>query len=1743
MVSGQVSFSSPKKQGCAPLNTTFVDATVGAVRWLWDFGNGNTSTLQNPSAQYILPGKFTVILTVWDANGVSQTGILSDYITVFKNPIADLSIDKLKACVNEAITFTNTSTLGDASFTGYSWDFGNGSILNSASPSYAYPAAGNYNVSFVVTDANGCFHKVTKNNYLEVFPKPKASFTVDITYDCVAPSTTTFTNNSTGSGLTYEWDFGDGGTSNVKTPSHTYTAAGKYDIKLKVKSDNGCTDEITVKDGFIIGPMTVDFTSDKTTLCNGGAINFQSLSSTASSIASSWDFGNGTTSTSPYPTVVYNLNKRYYDVSLTIKSVNKPNCSATIKKPVFISVFPKPNGSLTTDNPLPCQIPFTTNWEYKDSITSTNIVWRAYNWDMDTTFIFGNGQNPAKLTIGNKDEYKIWATVTNKYGCTDTIGLPLVVKKVKLEAIIEGDTSGCAPIFMKLKDVSEHDHDIVERRWYLNNSYTSADEIYNLFLQQMGDYRVTLKIKDQYGCEDSTFVIIPVGVHWDPKFILFGSKRVLCNNTDSILLINRTRFNKDTIMDEFIWFGDSTWPEGKTVKVRKTTVGYGYTNRWIKYKQTPGYVTPMLISINRGCHDTFKMHDSIKIQPPFARMELIGNPCFDSTLQVLNKSIDYHRWKWEVNNITKLEDSLLLNNRFNQNIKLTVYNDTTKCWDTIYREYRPVQVDLQINSNLSGVCTPATLTLGANKPLSSGYWIINNGPKIYSNSPLNLKLDTAGTYDVSFYYVVGLCEYTTNKKFKIGNGQMKGSVTTLAGCSPTRVTLVDSTYKQNDTNHVWIINGKGFPVREFSKTIELPNFSADEISIILRDKTPGNLCTAEQTFIVKTSGPGFTLRSGWSNTCEKSFFQGNLMPNPAKGAQPYSFSWKFSNGSQYGTQVISHGVLDTGNLFVVMRITDANGCYATDTYKYYMPPGRIVVDFTADKKGSTCTPLYVDFFDKSTSLGQSIVAWDWNFGDNSSSSFKNPRHQYLNPGVYDITLTVRDNIGCTKKRVYPKYIVLKGPEGTYTTSDRKGCTPHTVNFRETTNSPLAKMIWDYGDGIVDTAYSPNHTYTRPGIYIPSLIVKEKAGCEYAVPQTDTIFIYENPIADITGNGICLKDNITFTQADQTIRDAITNRWWIFPEKTVTGNLQTVNHRFTQKNNTKLTYVIQTENGCKDTINKYFVLKQPEITVWGDKDTLCLGASFAGNAIVTTDTTLRSRDWLVNDNFYSNTRNLIFTPTKPGTYKITMRAEDEAGCWDTASYPQLVNVGDTSTPPVVPMRFVSVYDDNTHQINFNRLPSSDFYQYTILQENGGVYTPTKIVRAINDTNQYIYGVNALNRSYCYKLQVSNLCRYTNNINILESHCTVEAKASPLLNAARVTWSPYAGWPVKKYDILRQNLVTQDYDSIGTVSGNTFVFIDSNIICRQKHSYLVQAHSQADTIGTHSFSDTCQAMPFYFNTVNPPIFTRATVENGEFVNLEWEEIFPNRNPIVQYDINRRTAGKTYQFMQSNAAADLASVNDMKTEVNDEYCTYIIRSIDACNDTSRYADIAQSILLKTNITAEYEPLLNWTAYKDWPQGVKEYVVEKRIDGAGFEEIGRVGPSDTSYKDKFSELNCIPAFDYRVYAIRAFDTGSRSIRSYSNYSTPSVAPKIFVPNAFSPNQNRLNESFRPVGIFIQGYRMQIYNRWGQKIYDNDECMNAWDGTFNGEPAADGVFVYKILARGINGEIYNLVGNVTLIR
>ncbi len=143
--------------GCAPLCVNFTDNSTGgaATSWLWDFGDGNTSTLQNPGHCYNDPGPYTVILTVTTANGCTNTITMTNYINVFANPVAAFTAGPQPTTeLNPLISFTDQSTGADT----WSWNFGD--VLNSSStlqhPTFEYPGNGCFDVTLTVTTVNGC---------------------------------------------------------------------------------------------------------------------------------------------------------------------------------------------------------------------------------------------------------------------------------------------------------------------------------------------------------------------------------------------------------------------------------------------------------------------------------------------------------------------------------------------------------------------------------------------------------------------------------------------------------------------------------------------------------------------------------------------------------------------------------------------------------------------------------------------------------------------------------------------------------------------------------------------------------------------------------------------------------------------------------------------------------------------------------------------------------------------------------------------------------------------------------------------------------------------------------------------------------------------------------------------------------------------------------------------------------------------------------------------------------------------------------------------------------------------------------------------------------------------------------------------------------------------------------------------------------------------------------------------------
>ena len=223
--------------GSAPLVVTFTNSTSGVVdSYLWNFGDGETSTEVHPVHSYNQVGVYNVTLTATGPGGF-DTLTRTNYITVTEslNVMADFTANPTSGSVPLTVTFTNTST----GATTYVWNLGDGTVLTDPDPTHTYTEIGTYTVTLTATGPGGS-DTLTRTNYITVtFPPPVANFTATEPLSGSTPLVITFTGNISGVVDSYLWNFGDGETSTETQPVHIYNQAGIYTVTLAVTGPGG----------------------------------------------------------------------------------------------------------------------------------------------------------------------------------------------------------------------------------------------------------------------------------------------------------------------------------------------------------------------------------------------------------------------------------------------------------------------------------------------------------------------------------------------------------------------------------------------------------------------------------------------------------------------------------------------------------------------------------------------------------------------------------------------------------------------------------------------------------------------------------------------------------------------------------------------------------------------------------------------------------------------------------------------------------------------------------------------------------------------------------------------------------------------------------------------------------------------------------------------------------------------------------------------------------------------------------------------------------------------------------------------------------------------------------------------------------------------------------------------------------------------------------------------------------------
>jgi PKD repeat protein len=321
------------------------------------------------------------------------------------------------------------------------------------------------------------------------------------------------------------------------------------------------------------------------------------------------------------------------------------------------------------------------------------------------------------------------------------------------------------------------------------------------------------------------------------------------------------------------------------------------------------------------------------------------------------------------------------------------------------------------------------------------------------------------------------------------------------------------------------------------------------------------------------------------------------------------WSWDFDNGNFSNLQIPPSQFYGApGNYNVQLDVTSANGCTNTsiqviDVFQSPVPA------FTPT---SVCQNEVALFTDLSTSsAGDPIITWGWDFGDGNSSIQQNPTHTYTTSGPVNVILDVSTAFCSASDTV--AVTVEVAPTAAFTPDALIGCSPLGINFTNNSSTSAVNFLWDFGDGNTSTATNPTYTYINnfgfDTTFTVTLISQTTFGC--ADTTTQTITVYPNPIAGFTHNATlnCAPLIVDFTNSST----GAVSYSWDFGDGTPIDNSVSPSHIYNNLtqfiDNNFVTLIATSLNGCTDTlVDSVLVFPEPQFGFSTNPDSGCMDSN-------------------------------------------------------------------------------------------------------------------------------------------------------------------------------------------------------------------------------------------------------------------------------------------------------------------------------------------------------------------------------------------------------------------------------------------------------------------------------------------------------------------------------------------------------
>ncbi len=1711
--------------GCEPLIISFKNKSKNANAYIWQFNdksNAAYGTTMDTAVQFKYKGQgifFPQLIArgQYTKNGITQTcdDIYPDTSLAAKRTVVVWELPKpqftwVTNCAASTTSFKNESTISTGSIVALKWFFGDKTSSSSINPVHIYADTGHYRVVQYAYSSMGCVDSIVKIVVVSLVPIANFGFKSVCQGSGLGFKDSSFAY--TDRIYLWRWNFGNGTFSNVKNPTKNYAVDNTYQVMLKVTNVAGCSDSIT-KPVLVYSKPKPAFNSSN--VCHQSEMDFKNTSTSKQTLQSwVWNFGDGNSKTTWDSKNTY-ITSGTYSVKLKLTTIF--GCKDSMVKTA--TVHPNPLAKINSNQKNQC--------------------FKYHNFRLSDSSIIQSGSTTSKWTLGNQDSSSLQAfnyrySSTGKYAiklisvsgfnCRDTAYDSLSVLAMPMVNFSINQTNQCQRYNVyALQDLGSISQGSYTRQWQFGDGNSSTNAKVNHHYNDTGRYALRLILTSNLGCKDTSTQQVRVWPMPKSQFTINDTSQ--CLNGNLMVFTNTSTTAWGTL--------NYRWEFGDNASSSSTNASHSYAS--------PGTYTILLEANNvTNCKDSVRHSVRIHPMPKIAfRIDdslqcLTGNVFkFNNTSAIVSGNLSF-KWNFgdgSLSSVINPQHSYTVQGTYQ--VKLIVLS-SFGCSDSII-QYLTVypQPRVRPRVNVMNGCIndqkfqfedSSSIVLGT----ISRLWKFGDSTSTATKNP-SKSFPYATSYKV---WLIQESNYACIDSSSLSI-QIYPKPTVSFGVNDTDQCLFGNAFVFTNTatiatgtlTHAWRFgDGKTANTKNAANTYS----TYGKYNVAL--KSASNFgCTDSALAIIKVDPmpiPAFAINA--NEQCLKSNdFKFTNASNIASGTMNHF--WKFGDAGKSILKSPAYSYAKIGNYKVTLISTSNFGCVDSVAATVLVNPMPISKFLINDSTQCFNTQNFI-FTDQSTILSGSISR-RWVFDDATSSTLPTVAKTYSTDTTHFISLIQTSNRGCLDTQT--KWImVYSAPKSDFSINDTDQCLNQN-NFIFLSKSTLRKgsmtLKWKFGDNSNSTLSNPSHRYFAYGNFKVTLIATSDNACVDSVFKNIRVDPMPSVAFTVNDTGQCINNqNFVFTNKS-SIPLGNMGQFWKFGDATTSALLNPV--KTYGKDTTYFVLLTQTSNkNCKDSIGKWVDVHPKPLVSFSILDSVqCLFQntfSFINSSRIKSGS--MAFTWKFGDGNTVKSLDANHSYSNSGNYKVRLASISDLGCIDssdkTVTVAPMPKVNFSINDAGQCFRIQNFRFTNTSTLSlgtftskwqFGDLDSVSSQHAMHTYKNIGHYYPKlKITSnegckdsisydvwvhpnalaqfAINDSDQCInqQAFSFTNTSTVKAGQIKNLLWNCGNgqsssLNFVKSYypqsgsylitlqtTTDSGCVDSFKNTIRVYPKPKA--------LFRVN------DSAQCLYQNQYIFTDESYDSLGVLNYwwnINNENTQTGSIANYTF----------ISPGKKNVTLRVTSQKGCGDTMQ-KEVFVKPMPDPKFEtLNSHYCELTgpYAFKPNTLGGNFYGKNSS----NNSYSPFILWAdtlkyrvtVNGCTDSSiQYTNVypgPRVDLGNDTIVCKYEALelrvKSWQSQIIWNTGNEGPFLKVLLPGIYSVLVSNIcGTKRDTIEVGFRPINC----------------------------------RFFLPTAFTPNQDGINDRYKPIIYDVGAMTYRIFNRWGEIIYEGNESDNGWDGTFKGE-------------------------------